>query len=80
MESSHLPNYAKFIEVWRQKEYALQTKKLTNLLLANASHEGVYKSHLQVPMLTIIAVRTPLNHIIKSVASDPLNHIVLMYN
>ncbi|KAF9068635.1 hypothetical protein BDP27DRAFT_1223986 [Rhodocollybia butyracea] len=33
---------------WRQKEYAVQTTKLTNLLLSNASHE----------------VRTPLNHII----------------
>ncbi|KAK0487234.1 phytochrome-like protein [Armillaria novae-zelandiae] len=40
--------YGKFIEVWRQKESALQTTKLTNLLLSNASHE----------------VRTPLNHII----------------
>ncbi|TRM64908.1 hypothetical protein BD626DRAFT_454990 [Schizophyllum amplum] len=40
--------YGKFIEVWRQKESALQTTKLTNILLSNASHE----------------VRTPLNHII----------------
>ncbi|KAJ7070009.1 hypothetical protein C8F01DRAFT_1114955 [Mycena amicta] len=40
--------YGKFIEVWRQKENALQTTRLTNLLLSNASHE----------------VRTPLNHII----------------
>ncbi|KAL1712701.1 phytochrome-like protein [Schizophyllum commune] len=40
--------YGKFIEVWRQKETALQTTKLTNILLSNASHE----------------VRTPLNHII----------------
>ncbi|KAK7056633.1 hypothetical protein VNI00_002350 [Paramarasmius palmivorus] len=40
--------YGKFIEVWRQKESALATTKLTNLLLSNASHE----------------VRTPLNHII----------------
>lgn len=31
-----------FIEVWRQKENALQTTKLTNLLLSNASHEGTY--------------------------------------
>lgn len=37
--------YGKFIEVWRSKA---QTKKLTSLLLSNASHE----------------VRTPLNHII----------------
>lgn len=29
-----------FIEVWRQKESALQTTKLTNILLSNASHEG----------------------------------------
>ncbi|GJJ15639.1 hypothetical protein Clacol_009917 [Clathrus columnatus] len=40
--------YGKFIEVWRQKESALQSTPLTNLLLSNASHE----------------VRTPLNHII----------------
>ncbi|KAL5524537.1 hypothetical protein ACEPAF_9677 [Sanghuangporus sanghuang] len=40
--------YGKFIEVWRQKESALQTTQLTNILLSNASHE----------------VRTPLNHII----------------
>ncbi|TDL22224.1 hypothetical protein BD410DRAFT_788955 [Rickenella mellea] len=40
--------YGKFIEVWRQKETAIQTTQLTNLLLSNASHE----------------VRTPLNHII----------------
>ncbi|PWW80730.1 hypothetical protein C7212DRAFT_160977 [Tuber magnatum] len=40
--------YGKFIEVWRQKEAALQTSQLTRLLLANASHE----------------VRTPLNAII----------------
>ncbi|KAI0056404.1 hypothetical protein BV25DRAFT_1814088 [Artomyces pyxidatus] len=40
--------YGKFIEVWRQKESALQTTKLTNILLSNAGHE----------------VRTPLNHII----------------
>ncbi|KAK0201599.1 hypothetical protein DFS33DRAFT_1385902 [Desarmillaria ectypa] len=34
--------YGKFIEVWRQKESALQTTKLTNLLLSNASHEVSY--------------------------------------
>ena len=33
--------YGKFIEVWRQKETALQTTKLTNILLSNASHEGL---------------------------------------
>ncbi|KAF5027627.1 hypothetical protein F66182_253 [Fusarium sp. NRRL 66182] len=40
--------YGKFIEVWRQKEIALQNSKLTRLLLANSAHE----------------VRTPLNAII----------------
>ncbi|KAJ7578685.1 hypothetical protein C8J56DRAFT_968782 [Mycena floridula] len=40
--------YGKFIEVWRQKETALNATKLTSLLLSNARHE----------------VRTPLNHII----------------
>ncbi|KAJ7043874.1 hypothetical protein C8F04DRAFT_1070714 [Mycena alexandri] len=43
--------YGKFIKVWRLKENALQTTRLTNLLLSNASHE----------------VRTPLNHIINYV-------------
>jgi light-regulated signal transduction histidine kinase (bacteriophytochrome) len=40
--------YGKFIEVWRQKEAALQNSQLTRLLLANSAHE----------------VRTPLNAII----------------
>jgi light-regulated signal transduction histidine kinase (bacteriophytochrome) len=40
--------YGKFIDVWRQKEAALQSSQLTRLLLANASHE----------------VRTPLNAVI----------------
>lgn len=40
--------YGKFIEVWRQKEAAIQSSKLTRLLLANSAHE----------------VRTPLNAII----------------
>ncbi len=40
--------YGKFINVWRQKEEALQSSQLTKLLLANSAHE----------------VRTPLNAII----------------
>ncbi|KAM0460770.1 hypothetical protein ACHAO4_001562 [Trichoderma viride] len=40
--------YGKFIEVWREKEAALQNTRLTRLLLANSAHE----------------VRTPLNAII----------------
>ena len=40
--------YGKFIEVWRQKEAALQSVPMTKLLLANTAHE----------------VRTPLNAII----------------
>lgn len=40
--------YGKFIEVWRQKEAALQNTQLTKLLLANSAHE----------------VRTPLNAIV----------------
>lgn len=40
--------YGKFIEVWRQKEAALQSSQLTKILLANSAHE----------------VRTPLNAII----------------
>lgn len=43
-----IPTIGKFIEVWRQKEAALQSSKLTRLLLANSAHE----------------VRTPLNAII----------------
>ncbi|KPM42852.1 hypothetical protein AK830_g3674 [Neonectria ditissima] len=41
-------NSGKFIEVWRQKEAAINSSKLTRLLLANSAHE----------------VRTPLNAII----------------
>ena len=40
--------YGKFIEVWRQKEVALENSELTRILLANSAHE----------------VRTPLNAII----------------
>ncbi|KAK3181993.1 hypothetical protein K4F52_006732 [Lecanicillium sp. MT-2017a] len=40
--------YGKFIEIWRQKEAALQSSKLTRILLSNSAHE----------------VRTPLNAII----------------
>lgn len=40
--------YGKFIEVWRQKEQALENSQLTKILLANSAHE----------------VRTPLNAII----------------
>ena len=40
--------YGKFIDVWRQKEAAIQNSQLTRLLLANSAHE----------------VRTPLNAII----------------
>ncbi|KAK5412745.1 hypothetical protein LTR06_005716 [Exophiala xenobiotica] len=40
--------YGKFIDVWRQKEAALENSQLTRLLLANSAHE----------------VRTPLNAII----------------
>ena len=32
----------KFIEVWRQKETAVRTTQLTNILLSNASHEGEF--------------------------------------
>lgn len=42
------PGIGKFIEVWREKEAALQNTRLTRLLLANSAHE----------------VRTPLNAII----------------
>jgi light-regulated signal transduction histidine kinase (bacteriophytochrome) len=40
--------YGKFIEVWRQKEMAVQNSQLTRLLIANSAHE----------------VRTPLNAVI----------------
>ncbi|KAI1088135.1 hsp90-like protein [Rostrohypoxylon terebratum] len=53
--------YGKFIEVWRQKEAALQSTRLTRLLLANSAHE----------------VRTPLNAIINCLEiamEGPLDH------
>lgn len=62
-------NPARFSQdVWRQKETALAANQLTNLLLANASHEGVslLPSFLLRGLLTVpLAVRTPLNAIIK---------------
>lgn len=55
-----------FIEVWRQKEVALQNTQLTHLLLSNASHEGMsFFLNTKVIPLTNEIVRTPLNHIIK---------------
>ncbi|KAF9454842.1 hypothetical protein P691DRAFT_655466 [Macrolepiota fuliginosa MF-IS2] len=45
--------YGKFIEVWRQRQSALQATKLTNLLLSNATHEGelVYiQNYLEMAM------------------------------
>lgn len=32
--------YGRFIEVWRQKESAVQKSRMTRLLLRNSSHEG----------------------------------------
>lgn len=32
--------YSRFINVWREKESAVQANSVTSLLLANASHEG----------------------------------------
>jgi len=59
---------SQFIEVWRQKASASQTTKLTNILLSNASHEGRRDgAPMPVNFSLFIAVRTPLNHIIKFV-------------
>lgn len=33
--------YWKFIEIWRQRDEAVQSNRLKNLLLANVSHEGI---------------------------------------
>jgi light-regulated signal transduction histidine kinase (bacteriophytochrome) len=49
--------YGKFIEVWRQKEKALQSTRMASLLLNNASHEGISFGMTNI-------VRTPLNAII----------------
>ena len=55
-----------FIEVWRQRESALQTTKLTNILLSNASHEGEFARVMGCMDTDCMSlVRTPLNHIIK---------------
>lgn len=57
--------YGKFIEVWRQREAALTSSKLTSLLLSNASHEGMHPVSMLGQLLTVaLTVRTPLNHII----------------
>jgi signal transduction histidine kinase len=61
--------YGKFIDVWRQKETALAANQLTNLLLANASHEGSSRFPSFFPLLSLLTtpgelVRTPLNAIV----------------
>lgn len=62
--------YGKFIEVWRQREAALTSSKLTSLLLSNAAHEGTFAIsycsgfYRLLSPLTLCIVRTPLNHII----------------
>jgi signal transduction histidine kinase len=53
--------YGKYIEIWRQKEAALQNSQITRVLLANSAHE----------------VRTPLNAIINYLEialEDDLDH------
>lgn len=48
----------------------MQTTKLTNILLSNASHEGKGNSVSSPSDLHhSVTVRTPLNHIIKFVAA-----------
>jgi light-regulated signal transduction histidine kinase (bacteriophytochrome) len=49
--------YWKFLGIWREKETAVHTDKMKNLLLANVSHEGIFQSGSS-------KVRTPLNAII----------------
>lgn len=63
--------YGKFIDVWRQKETALAANQLTNLLLANASHEGSLLSFPAIPMLVQRLMRT-----IDGTVRTPLNAIV----
>lgn len=41
----------KFIEVWRQKENALQTTEMTDILLSNAGHEGELQTVSSGPFL-----------------------------
>jgi hypothetical protein len=52
-----------FIEVWREKESALQSSQVTSILLSNASHEGIVISHQFHPssICSRPLVRTPLN-------------------
>ena len=51
--------YGKFIEVWRQKEAALTSSRLTTLLLSNASHEGkAFFSFLPSSCSIVMSMRT----------------------
>ena len=49
--------YWRYIDIWRQRDAAVKSNKLKNLLLANVSHEGKIT-------LNNLIVRTPLNAII----------------
>lgn len=54
-------------DVWRQKETALAANQLTNLLLANASHEGAHNIDSRgtaIDCAALHSARTPLNAII----------------
>lgn len=65
-----------FTAVWREKESAIAASNLTSILLRNASHEGTFTSPLfsssralsstKLTLYRALAVRTPLNAIIKS--------------
>lgn len=56
-----------FIDVWRQKETATKASQYTNMLLANATHEGtrVLPMIVAFNQLIVFSVRTPLGNIIK---------------
>ncbi|KAJ7175413.1 phytochrome-like protein [Mycena filopes] len=60
--------YSKFIEVWRQKERAVEATRLTNLLLSNASEEGESETTLPSPFLMLWA------HYLEMALSEPLDH------
>jgi light-regulated signal transduction histidine kinase (bacteriophytochrome) len=60
--------YGKFIDVWRQKESAIQKTQLTKLLLANSAHEVRTPLHQIVNFLEI-ALEGSLDHETREVLS-----------
>jgi len=48
--------FMQFIDVWRQKENAIKNSHLANILLSNASHQGIFSSPKSIFEIILITV------------------------